>query len=512
MHGIIFFLLQRFADHALGEEGWVSLFDKAGLPFKTYSPAKSYDDQDLLQLVDAAAAIADQPVHDIVELFGEYIGPELLALHPKHVDKKWGTLELLVNTEAVLHNVVRHTDPGADPPVLRAQYVDKNEVQLIYASPRKMCPLVKGIVRGLSKHFGETIHAHEDSCMHRGDPFCSFRFSHAGDDKNKNAHTLHAEDTIALQKIKNSGDRSMSAWDSHPVAEGSVSQNPVDAFESQPGFTHFGNYHVLGELGRGGMGVVFLARDPNLNREVAIKALLPEVASQPVMRERFVREARSIASLRHDRIIPIFHVGDEENMPYMVMPRLRGLDLGAWLQEGNKSSVSHAVNICLQIADGLQAAHSQNIIHRDIKPSNVWLEAPRGDVKLMDFGLCYSSEKLDPLTAHGAILGTPLYMAPEMADGEVTPRSDIYSVGVILYQLLAARPPFEASTPVGILARALTATPPSIRASNDVVSKELEQFVFSAMEKNPHDRIATAQEFYDRLHKIQRTFVEKQGP
>ena len=129
----------------------------------------------------------------------------------------------------------------------------------------------------------------------------------------------------------------------------------------------------------------------------------------------------------------------------------------------------------------------------------------------MDFGLCYSSEKLDPLTAHGAILGTPLYMAPEMADGEVTPRSDIYSVGVILYQLLAARPPFEASTPVGILARALTATPPSIRASNDVVSKELEQFVFSAMEKNPHVRIATAQEFYDRLHKIQRTFVEKQG-
>ena len=171
-------------------------------------------------------------------------------------------------------------------------------------------------------------------------------------------------------------------------------------------------------------------------------------------------------------------------MPYMVMPRLTGLDLGAWLKEGNKSSVSHAVNICLQIADGLQAAHSQNIIHRDIKPSNVWLEAPRGDVKLMDFGLCYSSEKLDPLTAHGAILGTPLYMAPEMADGEVTPRSDIYSVGVILYQLLAARPPFEASTPVGILARALTATPPSIRASNDVVSKELEQFVFSAMEKN----------------------------
>ena len=198
-------------------------------------------------------------------------------------------------------------------------------------------------------------------------------------------------------------------------------------------------------------------------------------------------------------------------MPFMVMPRLQGLDLGAWLTEGNKSSVSHAVNICLQIADGLQAAHAQNIIHRDIKPSNVWLEAPRGDVKLMDFGLCYSSEKLHPLTVHGAILGTPLYMAPEMADGEVTQKSDIYSVGVILYQLLASRPPFEASTPVGILARALTATPPPIREFNDVVSKELEQFVFSAMEKNPHDRIATAREFYDRLHKIQTTFVEKQG-
>ena len=155
MHGIIFFLLQRYADHAFGADGWAHLFEEANLPFKTYSPAESHQDADLLQLVNAAAKIADRPVNEIVESFGEYIAPELLALHPKHVDKKWRTLELLVNTETVLHNVVRHTDPEADPPVLRAQYVDKNEVQLIYASPRKLCSLVKGIVRGVSQHFGK---------------------------------------------------------------------------------------------------------------------------------------------------------------------------------------------------------------------------------------------------------------------------------------------------------------------------------------------------------------------
>ncbi|MDG2208002.1 MAG: protein kinase [Pirellulales bacterium] len=508
MHGIIFFLLQRYADHAFGADGWAHLFEEANLPFKTYSPAESHQEADLLQLVNAAAKIADRPVNEIVESFGEYIAPELLALHPKHVDKKWRTLELLVNTETVLHNVVRHTNPEADPPVLRAQYVDKNEVQLIYASPRKLCSLVKGIVRGVSQHFGETIHANEDACMHRGDPFCSFRFTRADREETITSYDSEFGDTIALKRSGSQGDQSsVSAWELHPVTEGSVPRDGQDAINSPVAFTHFGNYGVSQELGRGGMGVVYLATDPNLNREVAIKALLPEVASQAVMRERFVREARSVARLQHDRIIPIFHVGDEDNIPYMVMPRLIGLDLGAWLEEGNKPSIARAVNICLQIAEGLQAAHEQNIIHRDIKPSNVWLEAPRGDVKLMDFGLCYAGETNEQITAHGAIVGTPLYMAPELSDGVVTPQSDIYSVGIIFYRLLAGKPPFEASTPVGVLARALTTTPSPIRESNAEVPEELEHFVLAAMEKDPQQRIASAQEFYDRLQEIQSTLT-----
>ena len=502
MHGIIFFILQRFSDQALGADGWTQLFDEAGIPFKTYSPAQSHDDAELFKLVNAAAKIADRPVNEIIESFGEYMAPELLALYPDHVDSKWRTLELLVNTETVLHDLVRRMDPEADPPVLRAQYVDKHEVQLIYASPRKMCPLVTGIVRGLSQCFGETIHITEDACMHAGDPFCSFRFTDSSLEDSIPSLSNSTDDTRTLTSNTSAENLNPSVWELQTSTKTNSTRSSRSKYDGSNPFTHFGNYQVLRELGRGGMGVVYLAMDANLKREVAIKALLPEVASQPIMRERFVREARSIASLRHDRIIPIFHVGEEGNIPYMVMPRLIGIDLRAWLKEGNKFSVSHSINICLQIADGLQAAHEKNIIHRDIKPSNIWLEAPKGHVKLMDFGLCYAGENIRQLTAHGTIMGTPLYMAPESSDGLVSPQSDIYSLGVILYQLLANKPPFEANSPVGILARALTTSPPPIREFNEDVTDELERFVLSAMEKDPADRIATAQEFYDRLHKI----------
>ena len=128
MHGVIFFLLQRFTDNAFGSDGWTSLFEEAGLPLKTYSPATSHPDDELYRLIGAAAEIANRPATEIIESFGEYIAPELLALHPDHVDKQWKTLDLLVNTETVLHRVVRRTDPEADPPVLRAQYVKANEV------------------------------------------------------------------------------------------------------------------------------------------------------------------------------------------------------------------------------------------------------------------------------------------------------------------------------------------------------------------------------------------------
>ena len=502
MHGVIFFLLQRFTDHAFGTDGWTNLFNQAGLPFKTYSPAESHPDEDLLKLITAAAEISNRPANEIGESFGEYIAPELLALHPEHVEKKWRTLDLLINTEAVLHHVVRRTDPEADPPVLRAQYVDKNEVQLIYASPRKMCALVKGIVRGLSQHFNETIVVNEDACMHHGDPFCSFRFTSASLADSTSSSADKVDDTITLMQKTHVENQNVSAWNLQSGEKDLSDQSSSNELSSLSQFTHFGHYQVLGELGRGGMGVVYLAIDPNLNREVAIKALLPEVASQPVMRERFVREARSAASLRHDRIIPIFHVGDEENTPYMVMPRLTGLDLRAWLDEGNKPAVDHSINICLQIADGLQAAHDQNIVHRDVKPSNVWLEAPKGHVKLMDFGLCHGGEKMQQLTSPGAIVGTPLYMAPEASDGVVSPQSDIYSVGVILYQLLADKPPFEANSPVGVLAKALTKDPEPLRNINNKISPELETFVRQAMEKNPSKRIASAQDFYNRLQEI----------
>ena len=509
MHGVIFFLLQRFADNAFGSDGWNSLFEQAGLPTKVYSPATSHPDEELLKLVGAAAEIANRPVNEIVESFGEYIAPELLALHPEHVDKKWKTLDLVVNTETVLHRVVRNTDPEAEPPVLRAQYVSHNEVQLIYASPRKMCPLVKGIVRGCSRHFREAIEIEEDACMHQGDPFCSFRFRDVARRNSLPESEIDLPDTVGPGAIPNINAKSGSAWDLGEAEKISAEQPSAPGSIPNDSLTHLGNYQVLGELGRGGMGIVYVAKDPMLDREVAIKALLPELASLPVMRERFVREARSVASLRHDRIIPIFHVGDEGSIPYMVMPRLIGVDLGGWLDEGNRPTIPCALQICLQVADGLQAAHEQNLIHRDIKPSNIWLEAPKGHVKLMDFGLCRALEELNRVTTTGALVGTPLYMAPETPDGEVDLRCDIYSLGVVLYQLLCGKAPFEANSPVAILAKALTKDPEPLCQANEEISPELENFVFRAMEKNPDDRFSSAKEFYDQLRTIYASMLQE---
>jgi len=502
MHGVIFFLLQRFTDNAFGSDGWTSLFEEAGLPLKTYSPATSHPDDELYRLIGAAAEIANRPESEIIESFGEYIAPELLALHPDHVDKQWKTLDLLVNTETVLHRVVRSTDPEADPPVLRAQYVKANEVQLIYASTRKLCPLIKGIVRGLSRRFRENIVINEDACMHNGDPFCSFHFTDVAHQKNAADEEVNVSETNKSEASSRLENKSVSAWALNTDEEVAQNQTSDQASIASASFTYFGNYQVLEELGRGGMGVVYLAKDPALNREVAIKALLPELASMPVMRERFVREARSMANLRHERIIPVFHVGDEGNTPYIVMPRLVGVDLFGWLDEGNRASIPHATKICLQIADGLQAAHQQNFIHRDVKPSNIWLEAPKGDVKLMDFGLCLALEGMERVTSPGVLVGTPLYMAPEASDGVTDARSDIYSLGVVFYQLLCGKPPFEANSPVAILAKALAKDPEPLRNINEDISPKLEAFVMRSMEKNPADRFTSAQEFYDTLHAI----------
>ena len=169
MHGIIFFLLHRFAENTLGENGWSDLFEEAGMPLKAYSPTAAHPDVDLLELLDSGARITGKSKPELLEAFGEYLGPELLALHPSLVDPEWKTLELLTNTEQVIHSVVRRKNPGAAPPNLRVQRVSDREVHLLYSSERRLCAVAKGMVRGLARHFDEEIEIHEEACMLEGD-------------------------------------------------------------------------------------------------------------------------------------------------------------------------------------------------------------------------------------------------------------------------------------------------------------------------------------------------------
>ena len=174
-----------------------------------------------------------------------------------------------------------------------------------------------------------------------------------------------------------------------------------------------GQYRVLKELGRGGMGAVYLAEDATLGRKVALKVMLPGFAAQDAARARFLREARAVAALKHDHVVTVYQAGEEGGVPFLAMELLAGKSLDEWLRPDRRATPAQVVPIGRQIAEGLAAAHAAGLVHRDIKPANVWLEAPKGRVKLLDFGLARGAGGGDPgLTGAGDILGTPAYMAP----------------------------------------------------------------------------------------------------
>ncbi|MGL4551230.1 MAG: serine/threonine-protein kinase, partial [Gemmataceae bacterium] len=208
-----------------------------------------------------------------------------------------------------------------------------------------------------------------------------------------------------------------------------------------------GDYRILGLLGEGGMAIVFEAEDDRLHRRVALKVLRPEKCGTE-MRERFLREARLLASLPHDHIVAVYEVGEAAGVPFMAMERLEGMTLEERLQQDQTLPLDESLSIAWQTAEGLQAAHEKDLVHRDVKPANIWLEKTREGrfrrVKLLDFGIARRTSDQKGLTVSGQIIGTPSYMAPEQALGlPVDRRADLYSLGCVLYRMLVGRPPFE---------------------------------------------------------------------
>ncbi len=268
-----------------------------------------------------------------------------------------------------------------------------------------------------------------------------------------------------------------------------------------------GSYRILAVLGRGGMGMVFLAHDPKLDRRVALKVMLPKFAANADAKQRFLREARAAARLNSQHIVSIYQVDEDRGVPFFAMELLEGSALDQFLEDGGHLTLEQIIRVGRETAAGLAAAHEKNLIHRDIKPSNLWLDsASAGRVKILDFGLARSMKDDVNLTQAGAIIGTPAFMAPEQARGDkdVDARADLFSLGCVLYRLCAGDVPFKGETTMGILLALAVNDPVPLRQINGHIPPSLANLIMQMLAKDPQKRPASASEVGARLQAIER--------
>jgi WD40 repeat protein len=264
----------------------------------------------------------------------------------------------------------------------------------------------------------------------------------------------------------------------------------------------FGHYDVTEVIGRGGMGIVLKAFDRKLHRVVAIKVLAQYLAAGATARTRFVREARAAAAIRNDHVIDIHAVEEENGLPYLVMEYVSGVSLQDRLNGPGRPDLAEILRIGVQTARGLAAAHAQGVTHRDVKPANILLEDGGERVKLTDFGLARAADDAS-LTQPGLIIGTPMYMSPEQARGEpVDPRSDLFSLGSVLYALCTGHPPFRADTSLAVLRRICEDTPPDPRDIDPAVPAWLVAVITRLHAKDPAARYPSATEVADVLGQL----------
>ena len=252
-------------------------------------------------------------------------------------------------------------------------------------------------------------------------------------------------------------------------------------------------YKVIGLLGEGGMAYVYKAKDMQLERMVAIKTLKPNYVEQTTFVERFKREAQTAANLNHPNIVQIFDWGIEEE-PYFVMEYIEGNTLTSIISSKKTISLSDVLFIGAQVANGLQAAHTQGLVHRDIKPGNIMI-TPGGKVKVTDFGIVSIQDEESDITKTGSILGTASYISPEQAQGKaVSVGSDLYSLGTVLYELLTGNPPFEGDSPIATATKHLTEKPDKPSKYRKDLPKGIENAVLKLLHKNQRDRFKSAED------------------
>ncbi|MCI0702432.1 MAG: transporter substrate-binding protein [Planctomycetia bacterium] len=267
----------------------------------------------------------------------------------------------------------------------------------------------------------------------------------------------------------------------------------------------FDDYRILRLLGSGGMGFVFEAEELTLRRPVAIKILRPELATDPISRERFLREARAAAEIISDHVVTVLRVGESANLPYLVMPLLFGETLQARIERPTLLELRTALAVARDTAEGLSAAHARGLTHRDIKPANIWLETdgPGGSFKrarILDFGLARKPHGETSLTSTGFIVGTPNYMAPEQASGnDVDHRADLFSLGCVMYTMLTGEMPFQGNSAMAVMMALANKTPEPVDVKNPAVPRAVAGLVARLLEKDPAQRVQTAAEVVGEL-------------
>ena len=264
-----------------------------------------------------------------------------------------------------------------------------------------------------------------------------------------------------------------------------------------------GRYAVDRQLGEGGMAVVYLARDLRHERPVAVKVLRPEISAE-IGAERFLREIKMAAGLTHNHILPVFDSGEAEGLLYYVMPNMEGHSLRHRLDQERQLSLEESLRITREVASALDYAHRHQVMHRDVKPENILLH--EGAALVADFGIGKALSGGKSITQSGISVGTPAYMSPEQASGDtsIDGRSDLYSLGCVLYEMLTGEPPFTGPTAQAIIAKRFVSPVPSVRTTRDV-PEALDAAVTRALSRTPVDRYRTGAEFADALRNILRS-------